>query len=65
MAEKVAANGGIKVEYDIQDTAANGFPDTLYMDLNTNKLKQLGWCVHSGGISLIDMYRCMIVSFDE
>ena len=49
MAEKVAANGGIRVEYDIQDIAANGFPDTLYMDLNTNKLKQLGWCVHSGG----------------
>ena len=49
MAEKVAANGGIKVEYDIQDIAANGFPDTLYMDLNTNKLKQLGWYPFGGG----------------
>ena len=71
MAEKVAANGGIRVEYDIQDIAANGFPDTLYMDLNTNKLKQLGWYPFGGDIrmynqrqlyktALNDMYRRML-----
>lgn len=43
MAELVAEDGGIKVEYDIQDAAANGFPDTLYMNLDTTLLKQLGW----------------------
>lgn len=43
MAERVAADGGIKVEYDIQDEAANGFPKTLYMNLDTAALKKLGW----------------------
>lgn len=43
MAEKIAAEGGIKVEYDIQPPAKNGFPDTLYMYLDTKKLKNLGW----------------------
>lgn len=43
MAEKVAADGGIKVQYDIQDEAKNGFPKTLYMYLDTTQLKSLGW----------------------
>ena len=44
MAEQVAKSAGIEVVYDIQDTAANGFPDTLYMNLDTSKLQKLGWC---------------------
>lgn len=48
MAEQVAKSAGIEVVYDIQDTAANGFPDTLYMDLDTNKLQKLGWCPLGG-----------------
>lgn len=43
MAKKVADKFGLNVEYDIQDSTMNGFPDTLYMDLDTTKLKQLGW----------------------
>lgn len=43
MAERVAADGGIKVEYDIQPEAANGFPQTLYMKLDTTALQKLGW----------------------
>ena len=43
MAERVAADGGIKVEYDIQDEKVNGFPQTLYMNLDTKALKNLGW----------------------
>ena len=48
MAEQVAKSAGIEVVYDIQDTAANGFPDTLYMDLDTSKLQKLGWCPLGG-----------------
>lgn len=62
MAERVAADGGVKVVYDIQDAAANGFPDTLYMDLDTSELKKLGWCPFGGDISIVDMYRRMIGS---
>ena len=62
MAEQVAKSGGIKVVYDIQDTAVNGFPDTLYMDLDTTKLQKLGWCPLGGGRRLIDMYKIMIAS---
>ena len=43
MAERVAAEGGIKVEYNIQDEAANGFPHTLFMHLDTTALRELGW----------------------
>lgn len=60
MAERVAADGGVKVVYDIQDAAANGFPDTLYMELDTNELKCLGWCPFGGDASIVDMYRRMI-----
>lgn len=60
MAEQVAKSGGIKVVYDIQDTVANGFPDTLYMDLDTSKLQKLGWRPFGGGRRLIDMYKRMI-----
>lgn len=60
MAESVAADGGVKVVYDIQDTAANGFPDTLYIDLDTRSLKKLGWCPFGRDISIVDMYRRMI-----
>lgn len=65
MAEQVAKSAGIEVVYDIQDTAANGFPDTLYMNLDTSKLQKLGWCPLEGGKKLIDMYRRMIASFVE
>lgn len=60
MAERVAENGGIKVVYDIQDAAENGFPDTLYMDLDTSELKKLGWCPLGGGYTIIEMYSRMI-----
>ena len=43
MAEMVAKQGGVKVRYDIQDEAGNGYPKALYMDLDTEKLKALGW----------------------
>lgn len=43
MAEKVAEDGGIKVRYELQDEMANGFPQTLYMDLDTTLLRHLGW----------------------
>lgn len=65
MAEQVAESAGIEVVYDIQDTVANGFPDTLYMDLDTSKLQKLGWCPLGGGKKLIEMYRRMIGSFEE
>lgn len=49
MAERVAADAGIEVEYDIQDEATNGFPQTLYMYLDTTALKKLGWIPRGGG----------------
>ena len=49
MAERVAAEGGIKVEYDIQDEATNGFPQTLFMHLDTTALRELEWVSRSGG----------------
>lgn len=47
MAELVAGEAGVSVKYDLQDEKANGYPQTLYMDLDTKELKNLGW--HPGG----------------
>lgn len=48
MAERIAADAGIQVLYDIQDEAQNGYPQTLYMDLDTTALKSLGWFPQAG-----------------
>lgn len=45
MAQRIAEMGGIGVRYEIEDTRKNGYPETLYMDLDTGLLKQLGWSV--------------------
>lgn len=55
MAERVAADGGIKVEYDIQDEKQNGFPQTLYMNLDTSALSQLGWKPIGGALNKSDV----------
>lgn len=62
MAEKIASDAGIKVVFDIQDEKANGFPQTLYMDLDTTALKNLGWRP-VGGYSIVEMIRKMISTF--
>ena len=67
MAERVAADAGIDVEYDIQDEVINGFPQTLYMNLDTTALKELGWmpcaCVcGGGGETIAEMFRRMAVT---
>ena len=43
MANSIAKANGIEVEYDVQPASVNGYPETLYMDLDTSKLKELGW----------------------
>lgn len=45
MAEKVAKMGGIQVQFKLTDNKVSGFPDALYMDLDTTMLKELGWRV--------------------
>lgn len=61
MAERIAAEAGIKVTYELQDEADNGFPQTLYMDLDTALLKGLGWRPFvQRGDALNNMYQRMI-----
>ncbi len=43
MSEKVADNGDIKVEYILNSDETNCYANTLYMDLDTSDLKDLGW----------------------
>ncbi len=43
MAEKAAKSGNINVRFEIEDEKENGYPDPLYMDLDTSRLKELGW----------------------
>lgn len=63
MAYMLADEAGINVTFDIQDASANGYLSTLYMDLDTSRLKALGWRVlYSGGLPEIygRMMACMI-----
>lgn len=48
MAEKIAAEGGVRVVYDIQDEKKLGYPRPVYMDLDTSRLRSLGWHTASG-----------------
>lgn len=56
MAHWLAVKYGINVRFDIQDEAANGYPKTLYMDLDTSGLRNLGW---SPMYSLTRHLNCM------
>ena len=43
MAQKIAEANDIKLEFDIQDEKTNGFPQAVYLKLDTSALKALGW----------------------
>ena len=43
MAQMIAKKYQIQVRIEEQDAAQKGYADTLYMDLDTTKLEQLGW----------------------
>ena len=60
MAELVAnkvANGSIKVTYHLEDVQKLGYANTLYMNLNVDKLNSLGWLPTT---NLVSMYKNMI-----
>ncbi len=43
MAELVAKMGGVQVKFDLESNGKTGFPDVIYMDLDTKHLIDLGW----------------------
>lgn len=57
MATMVADKYGIQVEILEQDVASQGYAGTLYMDLDTTKLRNLGW---KPQVDLEEMYSRMI-----
>ena len=61
MAELVAEIGNITVEYEI-DTVQRGYANTLYSNLDTTKLSQLGWKPEVG---LKEIFERMIASQGE
>lgn len=62
MAKMVADEYGVNVVIEEQDVAAQGYANTLYMDLDTAKLKSLGW---TPKVDLINMYKKMIASMGK
>ena len=61
MAEKVAAQGGIKVRYEIEDETKNGYPKPSYIELDTSLLQQLGWRWKK--ICLTEMFKILTNEF--
>ena len=43
MAEQIAKEYGLAVEYENGNAKESGFPETFYLDLDTNKIRSLGW----------------------
>lgn len=62
MANRLAKMGGISVQYDIQDNKKNGFPETLYMDLDTESILALGWKPLKD-YSIEEMFQRMVLGF--
>lgn len=61
MAKMVADEYGINVVIEEQDVTVQGYANTLYMKLDTGKLKSLGW---SPKVDLKNMYKKMIASIE-
>lgn len=57
MAEQVAREYGINVQIRPQDPSSLGYANTLYMDLDTTAIKNLGWTPTK---NLIQMYDALI-----
>lgn len=57
MAEQVAQEYGISVQIRPQDPSILGYANTLYMDLDTTAIKDLGWTPTK---NLIQMYDALI-----
>lgn len=57
MARIVAETYGIGLRVQEQDVLKQGYADTLYMDLDTEKIKRLGW---RPTVGLSEMYHRMI-----
>ncbi len=58
MAKKIGQKWNLGVEYDPEEKHPEHFPDTVYINLDTKKLRDLGWYPHKYGIE--EMYRRMI-----
>lgn len=59
MAEVVAKENGIQVKYEQQDIKKFGYANTLFIDLNTEKIRALGW---NPSVDLMTMYNRLIES---
>lgn len=59
---KTCANGEINVKIDIDDNAKFGYAPIQKMNLDTNKLKSLGWSTTK---NLEEMYRSLYISMQK
>ena len=62
MAQTVAQMGNIRVKVELQDTRSLGYARTLFMNLNTRKLKNLGW---EPNVELPEMFWRMIAEMGK
>lgn len=60
MADMIAGRWGLKVCYMPDNKEKNAYLNTLYMDLDTAKLKDLGWKLLGGGKTVTQMFERMI-----
>lgn len=56
-ARRVAVLGGVKMRFQLEDAKQTGYPRPLYMDLDTSRLRALGWA--PAGLTLEQMFENM------
>lgn len=49
MARRLAAANGLCVRYELEEKQKRGYPEPVYMDLDTARLRALGWSVRTCG----------------
>lgn len=45
MAQNVAAANGIGLRFELENETECGYPEPVYMDLDTSRLRELGWAI--------------------
>ena len=45
MARRLAEANGVRIRYDFNDNCKSCYPEPIYMDLDTSRLRELGWSI--------------------
>lgn len=63
MSKRLAAANGLRVRFALDGNRKCGYPEPIYMDLDTSRLRELGWAVRMRDAEDSSMFESTIHSF--